>query len=66
MSTASKLLAKYETLTASREIIHQYLEQARQAIQELPGSPGRSGLFGLTDYLVVQSAKLGVASEDGL
>jgi len=66
MSTASKLLAKYETLTASREIIHQFLNQSRQAIQELPGSPGRSGLFGLTDYLVVQSAKLGVASEDGV
>jgi octaprenyl-diphosphate synthase len=66
MSTASKLLAKYETLTASREMIRQFLDQSRQAIQELPESTGRSGLFGLTDYLAVQSAKLGVASEDGV
>jgi len=66
ISAASKLFSKYDTLTASREIIHGLLEQSRQAIKPLPGSAGRSGLFGLTDYLAVQSAKLGVGSEDGV
>jgi octaprenyl-diphosphate synthase len=66
MAAASKLLSKYETLSASLEIIHQYLAKARQAIQLLPTSPGRSGLFGLTDYLALQSATLGVARGDGL
>jgi octaprenyl-diphosphate synthase len=66
MEKAAKLLAKYETLSASLQIVHQYLGQARQAIQLLPNSLGRSGLLGLTDYLAQQSATLGTVPEDGL
>jgi octaprenyl-diphosphate synthase len=66
MGGASKLLAKYDTLPASREIIDQFLVQARDAIHQLPGSPGRAGLFALTDYLAAQSSTLGTASDDGL
>ncbi len=66
MATAAELLAKYDVLSASLESMHQYLGLARQAIQFLPHSAGRSGLFGLTDYLAWQSAKLGAVPEDGL
>ncbi|HZR18802.1 MAG TPA: polyprenyl synthetase family protein [Verrucomicrobiae bacterium] len=66
MAAASKLLAKYETLSASLEVIYQYLAKARQAIHLLPKSSGHSGLFELTDYLALQSGKLGAAREGGL
>jgi len=66
MPIAAKLLAKYETLSASLQIMHQYLCQAREAIHVLPHSPGRSGLAALTDYLAHQSATLGMVPEDGL
>ncbi len=66
MRLATELLAKYETLAASLQIMHQYLELARQALHTLPHSPGRSGLLGLTDYLAHQSATLGAVAEDGL
>jgi octaprenyl-diphosphate synthase len=66
MEIAAKLLAKYETLPASLQIMDQYLGQARQAIHLLPHSAGRSGLLGATDYLAHQSALLGTVPEDGL
>jgi octaprenyl-diphosphate synthase len=66
MGVAAKLLSKYETLSASLQILHQYLAEARKTVHLLPQSPGRSGLFGLTDYLAQQAAKLGAAPEDGL
>jgi geranylgeranyl pyrophosphate synthase len=66
MPVAAKLLAKYETLSASLGIMRQYLCQAREAIHVLPHSPGRSGLAALTDYLAHQSATLGLVPEDGL
>jgi octaprenyl-diphosphate synthase len=52
------LLAKYETLAPSMEVINGYLEQARRALRVLPASPGRTGLAGLTDFLAQQTAAL--------
>jgi len=66
MAEAAKLLAKYETLAASVQILHEYLSQALQAIHQLPPSPGLLGLLGLADYLAQQSALLGALPEDGL
>ena len=53
------LLRQYETLTPSRETIHQYLETARRSVAELPESAGRQTLAKLTDYLEEQVAALG-------
>lgn len=57
-----ELLAKYDTLNASLEIIHQYLERARQILRVLPASHGRSGLLGCTEYLARQTDALGVCA----
>ncbi len=54
----SELLARYETLGPTLEIIEQYLGQARQILLTLPESNGRAGLFGVTDYLWRQTAAL--------
>jgi octaprenyl-diphosphate synthase len=64
--TAAELLAKYEVLAPSLEAMRQYLSQARRAIELLPESNGRAGLFALTDYLANQSAMLAAVPEDGL
>jgi octaprenyl-diphosphate synthase len=56
------LLEKYDTLSASLEIIHQYLEKARQTLRALPASNGRAGLLGLTEYLARQADLLGVGA----
>ena len=53
------LLSKYDTLSASLEILHEYLDKARHALRPLSGSAGRNGLLGLTDYLARQSGALG-------
>ena len=37
MKPMAELLAKYDTLSASLEIMHQYLDKARQALQVLAG-----------------------------
>ena len=66
MKRLEELLAKYEALGASLEIIQQYLEQARQSLQALPASNGRSGLLGLTEYLARQADALGSVRETGL
>jgi octaprenyl-diphosphate synthase len=55
----AELLARYDTLAASLEIIDQYLEQARQSVRRLPASNGRSSLVGLTEFLARQTAALG-------
>jgi len=62
MTRLGRLLAKYETLGASLEIIHQYLEKARGALRALPASNGRTGLLGLTEYLVRQADMLGLCA----
>jgi octaprenyl-diphosphate synthase len=62
MTRLGELLAKYETLGASLEIIHQYLERAREMLRALPASSGRAGLLGLTEYLARQADVLGVCA----
>ena len=57
-----ELLSKHETLGESSEIIHQYLEQARQALKGLPESANQAGLIGLTEYLARQTDSLGVCA----
>jgi octaprenyl-diphosphate synthase len=66
MSAIAKLLSKYGTLSSSLMSMHQYLALSLQALDQLPPSPGRTGLLGLTDYLSQQSATLGTVPEDGL
>ena len=55
-----ELLAKYDTLAPSLEVIAQYLEKARQRLWVLPESPGRASLFALTEHLARQTSELGV------
>jgi octaprenyl-diphosphate synthase len=55
----SALLAKYDTLALSVEIIHLYLKKARGVLALLPESEGREGLQGLTEYLAHQMHTLG-------
>ena len=66
MKRLDELLAKYDALGASLEIIRQYLEQARRSLQALPVSNGRSGLLGLTEYLARQADALGSVRATGL
>ena len=62
MKRMGELLAKYDTLGASLEIIHQFLEKARYALGVLPPSNGRAGLRGLTQHLARQTEALGVCA----
>jgi octaprenyl-diphosphate synthase len=66
MKRMAELLAKYETMGASLEIIDQYLQKARQFLRPLPTSNGWSGLFALTEYLARQTAVLGAVPQNGL
>ena len=66
LQSLTQLLSKYETLTASLDIMHQYLDKARQSLRALPNSTGRSGLVGLTEHLARQSEVLGFAPENSL
>ena len=66
MKRLTGLLAKYETLGASVEIAHQYLEKARQSLRDFPASNGRTGLAGLTEYLARQTDALGPVPESSL
>ena len=66
MQPMAELLAKYETLGASLEVLHQYLGQARQFLRRLPASHGRSGLIGLTEYLACQTGALGSRPQPSL
>ena len=61
-----ELLAKYETLGASLEIIHDYLGRACQRLRGLPASNGRAGLLGLAEYLARQADVLGPVRESSL
>ena len=61
-----KLLAKYDTLGASLDIMRQYLEKARRALRVLPPSNGQAGLFGLTEYLAGQTEALRPVPENSL
>lgn len=54
----TELLARYETLGPSLDLIERYLTQARQSLRSLPESGGRAGLTGVADYLARQTATL--------
>jgi octaprenyl-diphosphate synthase len=56
----NRLLAKYETFAPSVLEIERYLGLARQALAQIPDSDGRTGLFGLTNFLAQQTAVLSV------
>ncbi len=58
MPCVSELLAKHETLGPSLEIFDSYLAKARQQLEALPGSQGRTGLVNLADYLARQTVVL--------
>jgi octaprenyl-diphosphate synthase len=58
MKPIANLLAKYETLGASLDIMRQYLDKARQVLRSFPSSDGRSGLLGLADHLARQTDAL--------
>lgn len=66
MKRMAKLLAKYDTLPGSIEILDEYLQQARGALAPLPPSSGRAGLLGLTDFLAHQTDSLGALPEASL
>jgi len=66
MKCVEELLAKHDALGASLEIIHQYLEEARESLQVLPASSGRVGLLGLAEYLARQADGLGSVRESVL
>lgn len=66
MKHVAELLAKYETLGASLELMRHYLEKARQVLRSFPPSDGRTGLLGLADYLACQTDALGAMTESSL
>lgn len=59
-SAVDALLEKYATFKPSVQVIESYLEKARQALNILPVSAGRTGLLGLTDFLAQQTSALAV------
>lgn len=62
----AELLAKYEALPASLEMMRQYLDRARHALLVLPASNGQAGLLGLTEYLARQTNALGAGRVSSL
>ncbi len=63
-SAVGKLLAKYRTLEPSLEMVADYVDKARRAVQLLPESAGRTGLFNLADFLAKQTGALAVYIPD--
>jgi len=60
MRRVTELLAQYEMLGPSLELIEDYLVKARQTLRALPDTEGRTGLQGLTEFLARQTEALGV------
>lgn len=59
MPAMNELLSRYGALKTSLTVVHQHLKRARQMIQDLPDTDGRTGLAGLTEYLAYQTDALG-------
>ena len=57
-----ELLSRHNAPGESLKIIHQYLKQAREALQALPEAANHHGLIGLTDYLARQTDHLGTGT----
>lgn len=60
MERVSGLLARYESLGPSLEVLGDYLAKARQTLQGLPEADGRAGLHSLAGYLARRTELLGV------
>lgn len=56
-----ELLEEHDAQAASRAIIHEYLEAARQGLRPVADSASRTALMALTDYLAQQTDLLGVS-----
>ena len=52
------LLVKYGTFQPSVAAIRKFLKQARQSLDALPASPGKTGLLALADFLAQQTGTL--------
>ena len=59
MGHVGELLAKYDTLPTSLEIMRQILGEARRALDLIGNEAGRAGLGRLTEYLTRQTGALG-------
>ncbi len=66
LKEVGRLLAKYETLPASLDIMRRYLDRARLMLADLPASEGRAGLVALAEYLALQTDALGAVPESSL
>jgi octaprenyl-diphosphate synthase len=60
LADVNELLIKHDAFKPSLEVVADYLERARQALQVLPDSSGRAGLFNLADFLAQQTRTLAV------
>jgi octaprenyl-diphosphate synthase len=55
-----ELLGKYRALEDARGIVHDYLDESREALRDLPVSASRDSLFSLAGFLSQQTEALGV------
>jgi octaprenyl-diphosphate synthase len=55
------LLEKYDAQSESYAVIQEYLQNARNALQDIPESQCRAGLVALTEFLAQQTDALGVS-----
>lgn len=54
-----QLLKEHQTLLSSKDVVHQYLNEARRSLAILSESQSKHGLLALTDFLAEQTAGLG-------
>jgi octaprenyl-diphosphate synthase len=59
------LLQIHQTLTESRQAVHQYLRRANQTLGVLPQTETRTALAGITSYLAAQTDALGTPTRKG-
>lgn len=57
----NELLDKYETFEPTRQVIANFLDQARRSLRRLPESNGRTGLSELAVFLAQQTEALAVS-----
>jgi geranylgeranyl pyrophosphate synthase len=55
------LLEKYDAQSESYAVVQEYLQNARNALQDIPESQCRAGLVALTEFLAQQTDALGVS-----
>jgi len=59
LAPVQALLRKHDAMVGSLEIIQNHLQQARQALKQLSQPAKYAGLMGLTEFLAVQTERLG-------